>query len=307
MSGSISFIFVIAIAFSFFGKYWWVFDLASHFRLQYAVGSVALIPLLFLLKRRGYAAILLCLSIANAVALVPFIPAKTKNTPEDANTLKTLFLNVNTQLGNPARVVDLILEESPDFFVLQEINRAWKKDVSALNELYPHQVLETREDNFGIGLFSKHPIISSDMLYLDNYGFPSISATLSTSNTTLRILSTHTLPPRDNRYTKIRNEQLEQLAAHIYKIEGPVILLGDLNTTVYNYYFQKLLKDSGLINSYKQHGFLSTWPNFLPGMGIQIDHILHSKEISMNDIYVGPKVGSDHLPLIAEFIIIPSN
>ena len=55
----------------FLGGFWWVFDLFSHFRVQYAAG-LALLALLFLAgRRRGTALVFLAFAGLNAAVVLP--------------------------------------------------------------------------------------------------------------------------------------------------------------------------------------------------------------------------------------------
>lgn len=55
----------------FLGGFWWVFDLFSHFRVQYAAG-LALLGLLFLAgRRRGTALVFLSFAVLNAAVVLP--------------------------------------------------------------------------------------------------------------------------------------------------------------------------------------------------------------------------------------------
>ncbi len=52
-----------------------------------------------------------------------------------------------------------------------------------------------------------------------------------------------------------------------------------------------------LIDSRIGFGSKMTWPAMLPLMGITIDHILVSKDITVLKHEVGPNIGSDHYPV----------
>ncbi len=81
------------------------------------------------------------------------------------------------------------------------------------------------------------------------------------------------------------------------------MVLGDFNTTPWNYYFQKFLKESGLRDSSQGFGPQPTWPNFSRLLSIPIDHCLHSAEIVIVGRQIGPDVGSDHYPVIVDYAL----
>jgi hypothetical protein len=63
------------------------------------------------------------------------------------------------------------------------------------------------------------------------------------------------------------------------------ILLGDLNVTPWSPHFRQLLQQTGL-------------PAQVPPLRIPLDHCLVSPAFQVIERRVGPRLGSDHLPLI---------
>mgnify|MGYP001017840805 CR=1 FL=1 len=301
--GSCSFILIFAIAFSFFGKYHWLFDLCSHFRLQYLVCSLPLIIALYFLKRPKPLIALLLLTLINAGLLIPHYRIQTPSHNESATSRSAVLLNVNTQLGSPSRVEAFILKTAPDFIILEEINEQWIQSIPRILSGYPHHCIRARNDNFGIGLFSKHPLSHKEIIHLGEAQFPSISASIDFGSTQLNVIATHTLPPKNGKYSYLRNDQLQKLAIYASSKDTPIVLLGDLNTTQFSFHFNEFLKQSKLSDSSTNNGILSTWPSFASALGIQIDHFLHSNDIIVTDGFIGPKTGSDHLPLVVHFQI----
>lgn len=82
-----------------------------------------------------------------------------------------------------------------------------------------------------------------------------------------------------------------------------MILIGDLNTTSWSYYFKNFIKAMQLVDSRKGFGLQTTWPSILPIMAITIDHILISPDIKVLNHKIGPHIGSDHYPVFVELVI----
>ena len=77
--------------------------------------------------------------------------------------------------------------------------------------------------------------------------------------------------------------------------------MGDLNMTPVSKRFTNFLKETNLYTytSYKNPTF--TWPTFLPGyLGIQVDHVLFSKNFKMIRKKTIDYFESDHRPLIVD-------
>ena len=291
-----------ATVFGFLGRFSWFLDLFSHFRVQYLVGLSLLGLVLLLARRRKTAAVFIAFACINLGVVLPLYfggqPAQLAGT----RSLRALLLNVNTRLGDPERVKHVIQEVDPDIVVLEEISFQWVQDLRWLKESHPHSHLQPREDNFGIGLFSKFPLEGSEVVYIGDVEVPSIVATLDTGRGTLGVIATHPLPPGSAANARGRNDQLDKLPDYVQS-SAPALLLGDLNVTPWNYHFKRLLKRSGLRDSSRGRGIQPTWPNFSPLLWIPIDHCLHSSDILVTKKEIGPDVGSDHYPVIVDFII----
>jgi endonuclease/exonuclease/phosphatase (EEP) superfamily protein YafD len=222
---------------------------------------------------------------------------------ESASSLRAILINVNTRLGDVERVKQTIQQFDPDIIVLEEINARWVLDLQSLDNSHPHSCVEPREDNFGIGLFSKHPLAKREIVYIGDALVPSIVATIDIGSGKLGVIATHPPPPWGAAYSRWRNEQLENLPDYIIS-SLPLILLGDLNVTPWNYHFRKLLKRTELIDSSKGRGIQPTWPNYNPLLWIPIDQCLHSRDVTILNKKIGANVGSDHYPVIVDFAIL---
>lgn len=225
---------------------------------------------------------------------------------EKASTARLMLLNVNTRLGDADRVKQTIQEFDPGIIVLEEINARWVRDLQWLNNSHPHSCVKPREDNFGMGLLSKHPLAKSDIVYIGNALVPSIMATINIGKDKLCVIATHPLPPWGASYSRGRNEQIEKLSDYISS-SSPLILLGDLNVTLWSYHFRKLLNCTALIDSSKGRGIQPTWPSYNPLLWIPIDQCLHSRDVAVLNKRIGEDVGSDHYPVIVDFAILPKN
>ncbi len=289
--------------FGFLGRLWWFFDLFSHFRVQYFWGLVAVAALLLLLKRRKLAAGFGAAAVINLAVILPLYFGGTGGAAVPGGTLRAMLVNVNTKLGDPVRVARVLAEYDPDIIVLEEVNDRWLADLAGAMKSYPHSRSEPRSDNFGIALYSKLPFTRSEILCIGDADVPSVFVEIQTGGAKFTVVGTHPLPPAGRHYSRWRNGQLAGIADHIAGIDTPVLLLGDLNTTPWNHHFKRLLRRAGLENASQGRGVQGTWPTHSLLLRIPIDHCLHSPEIRVVEKMVGPDVGSDHFPIIVDFVV----
>ena len=291
-----------ATLFGFLGRFSWFLDLFSHFRVQYLVGLLVLGLLLFIGRRRRTAATFLAFATVNLALILPLYFGRQSRPADGTPALRAMLLNVNTRLGDAGLVRNVVSGADPDILVLEEISSRWMSDLAWLTNSYPHSLVQPREDNFGIGIFSKVPIAESEVSYIGDADVPSILARVNLGYANLRVVATHTPPPVGRDYSRWRNEQLDRLPDYV-RSPLPVLLLGDLNVTPWNYHFRRLLAHTGLRDSAKGYGVQPTWPNFSPLLRIPIDHCLHSSGIIILDRRIGDSVSSDHDPVIVDFVI----
>ena len=286
----------------FAGHLSWVFDLFAHFQIQYLLSMSIVIFLLLVLRRFKIAMILFVCFAINLARVIPYYWPVNSATNPGSGSLRAIALNVNTANEHYELVSKLILEHNPDIFVLTEVNARWIEAMEPLHATYLHQKCVPREDNFGIALYSKLPFTKCQVVELGQAGTPSISAEFEIHEQTLSVLGTHTLPPIDNAYSRLRNNQIDAVAAYLGSVTGPKILLGDLNLTPWSPYFAALLSTAKLVDSSRGRGLEPTWPTNHIWIGrIPIDFCLVSKEITVTDKKIGADVGSDHFPVIVDF------
>jgi endonuclease/exonuclease/phosphatase (EEP) superfamily protein YafD len=296
-------IFAAATIVGFFGRFWWFLDLFSHFRVQLFLGLS--IMALLMLVRRNYAATALfgTFGAINLCTIAPLFVGKLPGPTVVSRPYKALLLNVNSDTGDPLKVNSLIAQEQPDIVALEEINERWLTALSVTLTNYPYSKVEPRDDNFGIGLFCKYPFRKCEARQIGEAEVPSILAETELGGTPLTVIATHPLPPGGAENSRLRNDQLAELSAILKQSASPILLLGDLNATPWCTSFKQLLSESGLHEASQGRGVLPTWPTYLPIFLIPIDHCLHSSGIHVSRLATGPKVGSDHYPLLVDFVL----
>ncbi|MGI9248856.1 MAG: endonuclease/exonuclease/phosphatase family protein, partial [Woeseiaceae bacterium] len=156
---------------------------------------------------------------------------------------------------------------------------------------------------FGIAMFSRIPLDSATHVDSPPLSFPTIIATVTVNDQPLTLIDTHPMIPITRSQYDARNEQLESLVELTGRATGAVVLIGDLNISLWCHRYRRLEERSGLRNSRRGFGVVPTWPTFMPFAMIPIDHALVSDDIGVIETRTGRRIGSDHLPLVITITI----
>lgn len=287
-------------------------ELASHFRVQMAVISLFVwlmlcrdcTPVDQRFRRVSWRMLAFIPFALSAAFIVGWYLPSTTGPPESGagpQNVRLLIVNVHTSNLQHEKLIELIEGEQPDVIALVEVDRHWLKSLEPLHERYPDRIEIPRDDNFGIAVFSSMYIVHSEQFALGDDQPPAIHIDVwSDDNRELTIVAGHTYPPVRRRLMNARNRQLEVLARHMTSIEGPRVLVGDFNVSMFSPYYCDLVGTTGLHNARQGFGILPTWPTRRPPMMIPIDHCLHSEDIEIRDCRTGSDIGSDHLPFIVD-------
>ena len=273
-------------------------ELFSHFKLQYLTVSLLLAALLGTLRRPQLAAVMLLASGINGAYVLPWYTGAPE--PGNGESVRLMHVNVQASNGDMTQLLEHIRATEPDLVFVQELTPGHVEMLGSLDSRYPHRLLETRHDPFGLGVWSKRPLNNAAVFELPPRNHPNLKFDIDLGGESVTVFSTHPLPPMGREFYEDRNTQLAAMGELVASTSGSVILTGDLNVSMWANHYRKLIARTGLVNVRKGHGILPTWPVFLPVGMIAIDHTLVSEDLAAVDVRTLSSVGSDHLPLLTE-------
>lgn len=287
----------------YLGGWSWLCELTSHFRAQYLLIALACaIGCYFFRARRHLIAALLCVLI-NAVVVAPwYLPPSLFESRPRAHNFRVLLSNVLWKNKNHAALIELIRAENPDLFILQEAGLEWVNAMKPLADAYPH-VQTAREHDGQIGCFSRYELENALAEAGIDDKAQTLIARLNFNGRRVSLISLHPPPPVSVMDFEERNRQLVRTALIARRLPQPLILIGDLNATMWTPYFTELVETSGLQAARKGFGVLPTWPVLMRPLMIPIDHCLVSRDIAVVSCRTGSRISSDHLPLIVDLLI----
>lgn len=226
--------------------------------------------------------------------------------------------------------VSFLKEQDADFVCLQEVYSSPKlvplvdmfstletlKKELGYTECYfePTQTFQANglTISFGNAILSKHPFASKRVVFTNGSFHESTHAddlipnirnaqlvTVLANGIELNLINHHgyhELTPEGSEQTAVA---MQKLVAELKKLEGPLVLAGDLNVIAQApamRVFDNWLKD--LTATYNVRDTLT---EFGKVRNVPCDHILVSKEARVKTFSVSPVLVSDHTPLILEF------
>ena len=284
---------------SLMSRYGLVFELFSHFAVQYLCMALVLLVAFMLAREGRWMVLMSAVVIIHGVNVLPWYFAGRDAVPDSILAIRVLQSNVSSGNRDAAALEKLIAEERPGLLVVQEVTDYWDTRLKRIASL-PHAVVLPRNDNFGIALYSKWPVLESHVHTFGRMALPSIQARLDVDGQPVTVIAVHPPPPITLELYQERNRSLAELADFVAGLDGPTIVAGDLNSSMWSSDYRSLKEVAGLRNTRAGFGTLPTWPAGFSIMRIPLDHCLVSDTIVVAGMKVGPDIGSDHLPVIVE-------
>ncbi|MDX2203278.1 MAG: endonuclease/exonuclease/phosphatase family protein [Hyphomicrobiaceae bacterium] len=179
-----------------------------------------------------------------------------------------------------------------DIVVLSELGPDKQGLVPALSAVYPHQRSCAHRYDCSLALLSRVPFEAAGTVAYTREMPAFVWARFAGA---LHVIGTHVYRP--SRKPWLHARQTEAIARMIKRIEGPVVLAGDLNMSPWSHAYKSLRAQTGLKSARWLMPSWPAWPLNLPQ--VALDHILVSHDLTVTASGTGPAVGSDHLPVLA--------
>ena len=286
---------------TYFGRLHPLLDNLSNFPVHFAAAFLAFAAVLAVLRSRAWA---FASAAAAALAVAPVVPwyfaAAALADDVTRPSMKLLVSNVYVSNHQHERLLQRIAEENPDVVGLVEVNARWLHRLKKLRAAYPYHFEVPDEHYVGLALYSRLPLEDARVLQLGRSPTPAVAATLKTAAGDIELILVHPISPLNAEYVQRRDDQILAIAQYVAAEMSPTVLAGDLNLTMWNRGYRPLAESGGLRNAREGHGVEPTWPSIGP-LGVPIDHILASSDVQLRNFQVLGDIGSDHLPITAEF------
>lgn len=279
----------------------WSFDLAAQLLLPAIVvaGAAALVAAVCRWKRIAGAG--LVTAVAAYFVAAPFTAAPPP-VAEDAARFKVLLFNVWFANGRIANVRDMVRDANADIVVFVEVTPRIVNELQALGALYPYRFDCVGSGGCDIAIFSRTRLSSPAVkATADPERSPVVQIETQVAGCRMKLFATHMTRPFPNRPYWAQRAQAEEIAGDVAAWPGAKLVLGDFNGAPWGYVMQTIA-ERGSVRILTGAG--GTWHSRLPPqLRIPIDHMLAGPGLSFVSRRVLPKIGSDHLPVLAEIAV----
>ena len=290
---------------SYLGQFHQIFELTSHFKLQYLIIACCTLFFWIITRKKFWILVSLACILLNLLVIVPwYLPSSQIIAGDEVNKIRILQLNVFTNNQQYSRAIALVKKENPDIAVFQEVSEKWAEELKVLRQNYPYVFHFQDNRIFGKSIYSKIPLENQNIKIISKrYKRTSLVTELKVSEKPISLIVTHLAVPITRISFQVRNQEFAVLANYVSKLESPVIVVGDFNTSLWSPYYQQFVQKTRLKNGRRGFGIQPSWPTVLPLFYIPIDHCLVSSEFQVLNSRIGENVGSDHLPVITDLVI----
>jgi endonuclease/exonuclease/phosphatase (EEP) superfamily protein YafD len=268
-------------------------DSLSHFRAHF-IAILSVISVGFLLLRSWKAlGVTIAAAVIGALSIYPAWPFLS---PHDALTKPLKLIQFNTLFSNPTpeRSLEWIKAQAPDFVMMQEVSSTTMAIYDGLAKDLPYGAFCKFVKVHGVALRSKFPVI--DQGCVQDEGLVWVRADVNGRQISLASLHLH-WP-----YPFRQWQQIGKLESVLKSIPRPVILTGDFNAAPWS---EAVSRVAVATETKVVPGFRLTLPLgeglVAPVPSLPIDHVLLPEGTAVGEIWVGPAVGSDHLPVVGVF------
>ncbi|WP_428686801.1 endonuclease/exonuclease/phosphatase family protein [Roseibium sp.] len=316
----------------------WFADNMSFFLRQFLAGGMAgcvaggaglLLrhKLAFLYRTLWFAACLALVTLAGLTAArtisntVETLPLADGHLP-----LKVISINVEHLFLGDAVLQAFLEREQPDIVVIQETlwwlqERRWQRlglpvGSAGANGFPEHLKVG---DLGGLAVYSRFPVLNAESTIVrgelpsgSNVYYDAdrevLSLTLETGAGPLHFLAIHPDSPRTESRWLSKRAYFDTVDRIIDELkaagDGPVLAIGDWNSSPWSGRFQETLEKNGLKTAYPG-GFPQTTRFFFDYrlhwiLGAPVDQFAVTEGLQVVKVSLGPHIGSDHVPLIVE-------
>ena len=297
IGGGVGVVFTIA---GFFGDTWWLFDYVANFRWHLFWGLITA-TILYTLVARGVAWIVfLVAALVNAWLIVPlWLGSQPAATGEDG--VRVVHADIYPGVDDSDLLMRWLIESDADLILVAGTTEDRLRPLVADGSPYSIIASPDRPDVPGIVALGTEdwPV---DVTYTEGLAEPVYRITVGSNGETIDVVSAWGDLASNSKEADRLAARLDAVTVAVTSASHPVAVIGDLGATRWTHGMATLRDTTGVRDATEGSGYLSTWPvSGIPivggWIGIPIDVVLMTDEITPLELSTGPEVGAGHLPV----------
>jgi len=287
-------------------------DLLTHFTLVWLIGGLVTLLVAIWLPSSWRKAAAICLALLAVISTGAIMApdaihlAEPRPTPS-LQTLKVIEFNAWNRNPEAARVAQWLVQENPDVVVIIEGSTFLKDQVVAATGMHAFEgsgaLIFTREKPIAEWVawgVRELPGASTEIAWVDLPG---------PDGEPFTVVGLHTGWPIPARHAWGQGRNIAEVLKILDRTR--LIMVGDFNSTQWS--FRQRAVDGSFALERRDH-LIPTWPARLPMLGgvpfpvplLPIDHAYAGPRWKTVKIARGPRLGSDHYPLVMTFALTPA-
>jgi endonuclease/exonuclease/phosphatase (EEP) superfamily protein YafD len=212
--------------------------------------------------------------------------------------ISLLDANVSQSNRNLSQLAAEIRRNRPQVVTLEEVKPGSLQSLESTHvmDLYRFKMVKLASGSDGMAMWSVFPLEGATEW--SAAGHPELRAWLELpGHQRLRIDVLHTNAPYGRGQPGWWDGQMEAIKKELARESRPLVAVGDLNATWYDWHFQALLglglRDAAVVAG---QGWRMTWPRDQQPVVpyLRIDHVLLSRAVALYSYHVSGDKGSDH-------------
>ncbi|MBC7867521.1 MAG: endonuclease/exonuclease/phosphatase family protein [Gloeobacteraceae cyanobacterium ES-bin-316] len=290
----------------------WYIRIWDYPRLQtFAIALMAILWYLFFYFKRGrrgyvFVAMFAIVIIVQGYKAWPYTilghkqVLQSERSPSDTTTVSLLICNVLQTNTSYQKVLELVKEQDPDIFITTESDSIWQHNLKSIEDNFPFRVAIPQSNTYGMHLYSKLALDSTQVRYLLEKDIPSIKTKVQLKSRewiTLFVLHPRPPVPTEASDSRERDAEIIMVAKETRKHKEGVMVAGDFNDVAWSKTTELFQEVTGFLDPRRGRGFYNTFHANIPFFRWPLDHIFHSSHFKLVHMHRAKKVDSDHFPM----------
>lgn len=300
VAGGIATLFTIT---AFFGTTWWLFDYAANFRWQMFWLLIAAAILYTFMSSSTVSILFILAAVVNAWFIAPLWLG---SQPEPIGSFATTVVHVDVypNVDDAGVVSKWLVDTGADILLVSGTTARRMEAVTDGNSPYSIIAAPQAIDRIGIVVLSLEPWPVEEIL---TAGFAETvyRITVGTGENATDIVASWGSLGSNLQNAERLGARFDAIAQAVASATNPVTVIGNLGATRWTNDMTVLRESHGLRDATEGRGYAPTWP--LSGVpiignwiGIPVDVILMTNDLTPRKITTGPDIGAGHLPLYVE-------